>query len=63
LVEGESGSEVLARELIEFVQPKLAKQKWPRSVDFVDLIARGETGKVYRRKIRDAYWENESRKI
>lgn len=63
LVEGESGSEILARELIEFVQPKLAKQKWPRSVDFVDLIARGETGKVYRCKIRDAYWENESRKI
>ena len=63
LVEGQQASDGLAAELIEFVQPQLAKQKWPRSVDFIDLIPRSEAGKVYRRGLRDTYWQDRDRKI
>jgi len=63
LREGESGNSALAEELIDFCQSRLAKQKWPRSVDFVDLVERSEAGKVYRRKLRDSYWQDQDRKI
>ena len=63
LAVGAVASEALAAELIAFVQPHLARQKWPRSVDFVDLVPRSEAGKVYRRKIRDGYWHGMDSKI
>lgn len=63
LAAGVQGSDELERELLNFVQPLLAKQKWPRRVDFVDLIPRSEAGKVYRRQLRDTYWQDEGRKI
>ncbi len=63
LAEDVQPSEELAAELIAFVQPELAKQKWPRSVDFVAEIPRSEAGKVYRRQLRDSYWEGRDRKI
>lgn len=63
LVVGTVACEALAEEIIAFVQPHLARQKWPRSIDFVDLVPRSEAGKVYRRKIRDSYWQGMDRKI
>jgi long-chain acyl-CoA synthetase len=63
LAAGVEPGDSLAAELIEYVQPKLAKQKWPRSVDFIDEIPRSEAGKVYRRALRDSYWEGRERKI
>jgi len=63
LVEGVTASEAIASELIEFVQPLLARQKYPRSVDFVDQIPRSEAGKVYRRTLRDSYWADQDSNI
>lgn len=63
LAEGEQGTEALANELLAFVQPLLAKQKWPRSIDFVAEIPRSEAGKVYRRQLRDSYWQDLDVKI
>ena len=63
LVAGESPSQALEQELIDFCQPHLAKQKWPRSVDFVAQLARSEAGKVYRRQLRDSYWQGRDSKI
>ncbi len=63
LVDGIKASAALAEELIEFVKPHLAKQKWPRSVDFVASIPRSEAGKIYRRQLRDQYWQDQDTKI
>jgi long-chain acyl-CoA synthetase len=63
LAAGYTASELLAEELIEFVQPLIARQKWPRSIDFVDELPRSTAGKVYRRQIRDSYWQDQDRKI
>lgn len=60
LVEGASAT---ADELIAHCDGSLAKQKWPRSVDFVDEIPRSEAGKVYRRALRDSYWQNQDSKL
>ncbi len=35
---------------------RLAKFKWPRSIDFIDELPREPTGKLLKRKLRDPYW-------
>lgn len=60
---GVDGTEALAQALIAHCEAHLAKQKIPRTVEFLDTIPRSEAGKVYRRALRDRYWQNESRKI
>jgi long-chain acyl-CoA synthetase len=59
LAAGAVVSDAKALQLIEFVQPLIARQKWPRSVDFVDEIPRSAAGKVYRRQLRDSYWQDQ----
>jgi long-chain acyl-CoA synthetase len=56
LRDGFSASPDLERELIDFTRERLAHFKCPRSVDFVDDLPRFETGKIYRRLVRDRYW-------
>lgn len=46
----------LEAELIAHCRERLSPVKCPRSVDFVDALPRQENGKLYKRKIRDAYW-------
>jgi long-chain acyl-CoA synthetase len=47
----------LEAELIEFCRQRLAHYKCPHSVDFVAELPRSDTGKVYRRRLRDGYRE------
>ncbi len=53
----------LARDLIDHCRKHLAGYKAPKSVDFVANMPRHETGKLYKRILRDAYWEGTGRKI
>jgi long-chain acyl-CoA synthetase len=47
----------LAAELMAFCRSQLAGYKCPRSVDFRDELPRHPTGKLYKRLLRDEYWE------
>jgi len=47
----------LAEELIAFCRAHLAHLKCPRSVDFEAELPRHPTGKLYKRLLRDRYWE------
>jgi acyl-CoA synthetase (AMP-forming)/AMP-acid ligase II len=47
----------LAQELIAYCRDRLAHFKCPRTVDFVPELPRSETGKLYKRILRDAYWK------
>jgi long-chain acyl-CoA synthetase len=53
----------LERELIAFCRGHLAHFKCPRSVDFVTELPRLPTGKLYKRVLRDRYWEGRSTAI
>ena len=53
----------LEQELLAFCQQRLAKFKLPRSVDFVAELPRDPNGKLYKRKLRDPYWEGRERAI
>jgi len=46
----------LEQELIAYCRARLAHFKCPRTVDFVPELPRSETGKLYKRILRDAYW-------
>jgi long-chain acyl-CoA synthetase len=46
-----------ARSLIDFCHEHLARVKCPRSVEFMDQLPRLPTGKLYKRSLRDKYWQ------
>ena len=61
-VMGAAGPE-LERELIAFCKEQLAAFKCPRSVDFLEELPRHPTGKLYKRLLRDPYWEGKATRI
>lgn len=56
-------SDEVAEQLIAYCKELLAGYKAPRSIDFVDAMPRHETGKLYKRKLRDPYWQASGRSI
>jgi long-chain acyl-CoA synthetase len=54
VVSGARGAE-LGAELMAFCRARLAHFKCPRTVDFVDQLPREDTGKIYKRLLRDQY--------
>lgn len=63
LVPGAEGDEAMVETLMAFARERLAKYKLPRSIDFIDELPRLDTGKLYKRFLRDPYWEGKSRRI
>jgi long-chain acyl-CoA synthetase len=55
LAEGYKASKKLESELVEFCRERLAHFKCPRTVDFVAELPREDTGKIFKRKLRDQY--------
>ena len=55
-----SPSPELATELIAHCRASLAAFKCPRSVDFTDALPRHDTGKIYKRFLRDQYRQREA---
>jgi long-chain acyl-CoA synthetase len=61
--DGVAGDDELAAELLAFAGERLARYKLPKTVDFVDELPRDPNGKLYKRKLRDPYWEGRERAI
>ena len=51
-------SDELVDELMAFCNENLSRQKCPRSIDFEDELPRLPTGKLYKRVLKDRYWQN-----
>jgi fatty-acyl-CoA synthase len=56
-------SEEIALEILAYARERLANYKVPRSVDFEAQLPRLETGKLYKRLLRDRYWGNHESRI
>jgi fatty-acyl-CoA synthase len=63
LAEGVEASTALGEEILEFCRSRLAHYKCPRSVDFEEEFPRLPTGKLYKRKLRDRYWDGHETRI
>ena len=53
----------LEAELIAYCREHLADVKCPRSVDFLEELPRHPTGKLYKRLLKDQYWEGHDSRI
>jgi long-chain acyl-CoA synthetase len=62
-VDGAAPGPGLTAEILEFCRDRLAKYKTPRSIDYIDEMPRDPNGKLYKRKLRDPYWEGRDRAI
>jgi long-chain acyl-CoA synthetase len=60
---GVTADEALANELIAFCHAHLASIKCPRSVDFTDALPRLPTGKLYKKPLRERYWQGHEGRI
>jgi long-chain acyl-CoA synthetase len=66
VVEPEAGveaSDELAADILAFCGERLAKFKIPKSIDFTNEMPRDPNGKLYKRKLRDPYWEGRDKAI
>jgi long-chain acyl-CoA synthetase len=61
--DGVAPGPALADEILAFCSERLAKYKCPRSIDFVESMPRDPNGKLYKRKLRDPYWQGRDRAI
>ena len=55
---GHAPTPELADELLAYARANLARYMAPRSIDFIVEMPRLPTGKLYKRLLRDAYWQD-----
>jgi long-chain acyl-CoA synthetase len=53
----------LTKELLAFLDGRVARFKLPRSIDYVAELPRDPNGKLYKRRLRDPYWAGRDRAI
>ncbi len=53
---GVAADDALRASIMDHLAGRLAKFKWPRSIDFMDELPREPTGKLLKRTLRDPYW-------
>ena len=46
-----------------YCRSELATYKCPRAVDFVDELPRDDNGKLYKRLLRERYWEGHDSRV
>ncbi len=63
LNDGFAASDALSAEILAFCRTKLAGYKVPRSIDVEAELPRQPTGKLYKRLLRDKYWEGVGRTL
>jgi len=61
--EGIEPGDELAAEILAHCADRLAKFKTPKTIDFTNEMPRDPNGKLYKRKLRDPYWEGVQRAL
>jgi acyl-CoA synthetase (AMP-forming)/AMP-acid ligase II len=62
-IEGLDAGPALEAELIDYCRSQLATYKCPRSIEFDPELPRDPNGKLYKRRIRDRYWQGRTSRI
>ena len=62
-VEGVEAGPALEAELIEYCRANLATYKCPRTIEFDAELPRDPNGKLYKRRIRERYWQGRTSRI
>jgi long-chain acyl-CoA synthetase len=62
-VELHDDAQVTAEDVREHVRTRLAGYKTPRVVEIVDALPREDSGKIFKRRLREPYWSGRERAI
>jgi long-chain acyl-CoA synthetase len=62
-VEAEQGALLSAEDVRDHVRSRLAAYKTPRIVEFSDALPREDSGKIFKRRLREPYWSGRERAI
>jgi long-chain acyl-CoA synthetase len=62
-VEGVQAAAELEAELIDYCRANLAPYKCPRTIEFDAELPRDPNGKLYKRRIRERYWQGHTSRI
>ncbi len=62
-VERDAGSQLSAEDVRDHVRSKLAAYKTPRVVEFDEQLPREDSGKIFKRRLREPYWAGRERAI
>jgi fatty-acyl-CoA synthase len=58
------GQGLTGEQLLEFLQPRIAKFKMPRVVEFTDApLPKTGTGKIVKRELRERFWSSGARRV
>jgi long-chain acyl-CoA synthetase len=60
---GFSASEALSKAIFEHCLERLAKYKCPKTIDFSPSLPRDPNGKLYKRLLREPYWQGREHRI
>jgi long-chain acyl-CoA synthetase len=63
LLDPSAASPALEAQLIERCRAELASYKCPRAVDFVDELPRDPNGKLYKRLLKERYWQGHDTRV
>ena len=62
-VQPHNGAKIERDAVRNFLKERIADYKVPRVVEFSDALPREESGKIFKRRLRDPYWEGVGRRI
>ncbi|MGE4239811.1 acyl-CoA synthetase [Ramlibacter sp.] len=63
VIERAEGATLEAKDVIAFLKARIAGFKVPRQVTFADSLPREDSGKIFKRKLREPYWADAGRAI
>jgi long-chain acyl-CoA synthetase len=62
-VQPQPGARLDAETVRAFVRSRLASYKVPKVVEFAESLPREESGKIFKRRLREPYWQGAGRRI
>ena len=62
-IQPEPGADLSAQAVRAYLKPRLADYKLPRQVTLHEQLPREDTGKVFKRKLREPYWAGQARRV
>ena len=63
MVEPRPGATLTADEVRSYLRERIAGYKVPRLIEFQRDLPREDSGKIFKRRLREPYWEKVGRKI
>ena len=63
VVQSTEGQALDPKILHAHLRERLASYKTPRKIEQIDLLPREESGKIFKRKLRDSFWRDAQRRI